>query len=140
VTVLAASAADVPPHVDVAPRWLSPADEEREAAGQEAAARRRRTLDEVLSVFDAAGIRPQIEELEDDPADAAIELAKARGISTIITSVGRRLEAEPPLTDEVETANRLAEELLKRAPASVLAIPFDRGTETADPERTTSAT
>lgn len=113
---------------DVLP-WMGEGSTESEAARQEAAARRDRALREVLRVLDAAGLQPEVEEAEDDPVDAALRTIERRGTNTIIAPTGRRIEAEPPIADDAARANRLAAELLRRAPCSILAVPVDRGRE-----------
>jgi hypothetical protein len=128
--VLAAAEADLPEPIEAAVGWVPEADHERQAIEDEAAARRQAALAGAAAVLDRAGIRAELVDAGPvDPADAVLEVAARRAVNTIVTPIGRRIEAEPPLSDRQREANRIGAELLRRAPCSVLAIPVDRGAE-----------
>jgi hypothetical protein len=130
LTVLGVSQPDISIPIEAASGWLPEADRERRALESEAASWRERTLAGVARILDASGVTAQLRDAgPEDPVEAILGVAGQMGANTIVTAIGKRIEAEPPLSERQQEANRLAAELLRRAPCSVLAIPVDRGAE-----------
>jgi hypothetical protein len=130
LTVLGVSQPDLSIPIEAASGWLPEADRERGALESEAASWRERTLAGVARILDASGVTAQLRDAgPEDPLEAILGVAGQMGANTIVTAIGKRIEAEPPLSERQQEANRIAAELLRRAPCSVLAIPVDRGAE-----------
>jgi nucleotide-binding universal stress UspA family protein len=130
MVVLGVSSPNLPEAVEAAAGWVPEAEIEKGALEDEAAAERQLALAGVSRILESAGIPAAFRSVEaDDPVDAVLAVAREVGASTIVTPIGRRIEAEPPLSERQREANRLGTELLARAPVSVLAIPVDRGAE-----------